>query len=346
MNTNSRNVTAAQALRLRHYQGQRLAAADLQDEYDNQTWLRDLHIVGLHNTWGIALGFEVNLVNRGILVAPGFAYDCFGREIILSQARRIAFPTELPNAPDGYHLVMSYNIDLGQRQAALDDPLCRPQGDHPDFAWKRPDQTRLGQDVPLLRVVLLDGKPTIDLDIRRYTQPLARPHVGNGVTPPTQIWQAWGFRELVFLQTTIDTSAAGFVGRPFYIATLAFDVALVTAARNQSAKNSSIGSAGADPARDIVPYVFAGIALPSIALDGSAPPQPTSDAIALPQPPSASGFTFRITLDPTQEQGEKAFGRTLASAADDRRRQLSFPYMRVTWLGVEPGSSCSGMVNR
>src|SRR5215207_3741366 len=110
MNSNSRNFSAAQAQRLRHYRGQRLSAADLQDEYDNQSCLRVL-----------------------------------------------TFPDDLPNAPDGYNLVMRYDVDLGQLRAQLDGALCRPKGDHPAFAWQRPDQTRLGRDVPLLRVLLLDG---------------------------------------------------------------------------------------------------------------------------------------------------------------------------------------------
>jgi hypothetical protein len=326
MNSNRQNFSADQAVRLRHYQGQRLIAGDLQDEYDNLAWLRRLHVVGLHNTWGIALGFEVSLAQSGILVTPGFAYDCFGREIILSQPRLIAFPAELPNAPDGYNLVMRYDTELGQRQALLDGGLCQPECDHPAFAWQRPEQTRLGQDVPLLRVVLLDGAPAIDLDIRRYTQPLARPHIGNGVTPPTQVWQAWRFRELVFLQTDIDTSTAGFVGAPFYIASLAFDVALVTAARERSLTSSTIEAAGDDPARDLLPYIFTGIASPSFA----------DDELVPPRQPSASGFTFRITLEPTREQGVQGFGDRLMSV-NESRQTLAFPFMRVTWLGVEPG---------
>jgi hypothetical protein len=333
MNSNRQNFSAGQAMRLRHYQGQRLTAGDLQDEYDNLAWLRRLHVVGLHNTWGIALGFEVSLAQGGILITPGFAYDCFGREIVLSQMRQIGFPPDLSNAPDGYNLVMRYDTELGQRQAFSDDVFCRPECDRPAFTWQRAEQTRLGQDVPLVRVVLLDGAPAIDLDIRRYTQPLARPHIGNGVTPPTQVWQAWGAREVVFLQTDIDTSAAGFVGTPFYIASLAFDVALVTAARERSLTGSASG-VGDDPGRILIPYIFMGIASPSLA---DAELGPTLQ-------PSASGFTFRITLESTRAQGVRSFGDRLTSVSESRET-LRFAFMRVTWLGVEPADQSTSQLS-
>ena len=46
------------AIRINHVQGERLRAADLQDELGVESWMRQLHMIGLHDTWGIALGLE------------------------------------------------------------------------------------------------------------------------------------------------------------------------------------------------------------------------------------------------------------------------------------------------
>lgn len=227
-------VEQAQAIRLRHYQGQRLQANDLQAEFDNLTWLRGLHIVGLHDTWGIALGFEVVLASNGArpvtLVNPGLAYDCLGREIVLTQVRTL--PCPLPPAAASaqeseHHLVMSYDAELGSRSTGQEVAPCtdqagQPGQEQPVFAWRRPDQVRLGLEVPLAALHLMLGStPLFDLQVRRYAQPLARPHIAIGVTPREQLWEYWKeSNQNIGYQIEVNTSAAGFVGTPFYLAEL------------------------------------------------------------------------------------------------------------------------------
>src|SRR5690348_14286372 len=123
------NRATARAFRLRHHQGQHLQVADLQDEYDNLTWLRGLHVLGLHDTWGIALGFSVQLgpkKSNTVLVGPGLAYDCRGREIVLIQTHAVAGPQGGSAIPDGtvITLVMRYDADLGQREAGWEWAPC------------------------------------------------------------------------------------------------------------------------------------------------------------------------------------------------------------------------------
>lgn len=220
------------ALRLRHYQGQRLRAPDLQDEYDNLTWLRGLHVVALHDTWGIALGFDVHVDAGNVVVGPGLAYDCEGREILLTRPHALPGPQALfPTPEDGaeFELVMSYAPSPGPHLAEWDLTPCTdangsPRSERPAFAWRRMGETRLGLEVPLVRVRITAGAidpVALGYDVRRYTQPLARPHIAAGVTPAEQPWEEWRVGE-AFLghQTRVDTRAAGFVGTPFYFAGL------------------------------------------------------------------------------------------------------------------------------
>lgn len=232
-------VEQAQAIRLRHYQGQRLQANDLQAEFDNLTWLRGLHMVGLHDTWGIALGFEVVLASIGerfvTLVNPGLAYDRLGREIVLTHVRTLACPLPPAAAPaqeTEYHLVMSYDADLGPRCAGQEVVPCtgqagKPGREQPVFAWRRPDQVHLGLEVPLAALHLTPGSyPSLGPEVRCYTQPQARPHIVAGHTEPEQVWHEWQEEltkdtpSLLGYETRVDTSAAGFVATPYYLANL------------------------------------------------------------------------------------------------------------------------------
>jgi hypothetical protein len=224
-----KNDSTAQAVRLRHYQGQRLQAADLQEEYDQLTRLRRLHVRGLHDTWGIALGFEVDLAsNGGVFVGPGLAYDRLGREIVLTQARSLPGPGIQPGEIN-YTLVMSYDADLGRRSAGQEVIPCvdtqgRPGLEQPVFTWRPAGEVRLGLEVPLAAVqVTPNGTSSLSLEVRRYTQPLARPHLAGGVTPPEQVWEIWreeSNETFIGIQTRVDTGGAGFVGTPYYLASL------------------------------------------------------------------------------------------------------------------------------
>ncbi len=223
---------SARTVRLRHYQGQRLLAADLQDEYHHLTWLRGAHVVALHNTWGIALGFEVKVgPNDFVMIGPGLAYDAYGREIVLTQSRAVPGPQALSPGPDAdgdYELVVTYDAELGERTAGQEfvpyADNARPGREQPMFNWRRAGETRLGFEVPLIGVHLVKGalnEQSLDYHVRRYAQPLARPHIASGVTPREQPWQSWNQADSSLgFQTKVDTSNAGFVGTPYYVATL------------------------------------------------------------------------------------------------------------------------------
>src|SRR5262245_49690929 len=80
--------------RVDFFDGQRLAAGDLNDAATVQRELRWLHNRSLHS-WGIGLGFAISGAqgDRQVQIGPGYALDCFGREIILTEPIAKAVPT-------------------------------------------------------------------------------------------------------------------------------------------------------------------------------------------------------------------------------------------------------------
>ncbi len=309
--------------RLRHYQGQRLQAADLQDEYDNLTALRGLHVVGLHDTWGIALGFSVQMGPPGsntVLIAPGLAYDARGHEIVLTASHAVGGPQggcPLPaNTP--ITLVMRYDADLGRREAGQEWAPCTDGGDgpgreRPAFAWQRADAVRLGLDVPLLMVRLQNGlidEGSLDLSGRTYAPAQTRPHIAAGVTPQEQAWELWQVEgsdqepHTLGLQTWVDTRDGGFVGTPYYEATLVIP--------------------------SVQPLLLA-------ALDRFFPILSVAEE-------QAGGFRFRLLLA-AQASGPVGIAGgssvSLLSTLSRSARQPLQPVLQVSWMGVEPVDGCA-----
>jgi hypothetical protein len=318
------NPVSARAVRVRHYQGQRLLANDLQDDYDNPAWLRGLHVVALHDTWGIALGFDVTLASDGsVVVGPGFAYDARGREIVLAHERGLPGPLEVfppESRPLAYELVASYDAELGRREASLDLVPCtgagdRPGHERPAFAWRRPGTTRLGLEAPLMAVRVAAGKLTndpLDPSVRRYAQAQARPHIAAGVTPPQQVWLPNKEHSELTLgyQTLVDTRDAGFIGTPYYLAQLRF------------------GKAGVP---DTLAFLLAGFA--NVFLTSVVNPGPDR-------------FTFRVV--PGREErdvagvagGHPALAFVAAATSGSTTTVARLPW-QVSWVGVEPVSGCA-----
>ena len=220
------------AVRLRNDTGQRLLARDLQDEHDIQTWRRAVHVAALHDTWGIAIGFAATLGAGEAIVGPGLAYDCFGREIVLSHDQHVPGPVRPPDGEDSDEelvLIVRYNADLGARAARADAFPCTDLGDRPGreeplFAWRQRGEVRLGLEVPVLAArPTSEGLTGLDLGPRRYARALTRPHIAAGATEATQSWEPWeefGGEWRPGLQTRVVTIDAGFVGQPYYLATL------------------------------------------------------------------------------------------------------------------------------
>ncbi|NJL22534.1 MAG: hypothetical protein HC895_19700 [Leptolyngbyaceae cyanobacterium SM1_3_5] len=129
------------------FDGQRLTAADLTAVQAFHRELRWLHNRSLHS-WGIAFGYAVSGLkgDRAVQLAPGYAVDCNGRDLIQSQPLTLAIPA-VAGASDGgsvtYYLTASYADDSSltpQTQSGLcgtagavrrseqpDNPLAKPR---------------------------------------------------------------------------------------------------------------------------------------------------------------------------------------------------------------------------
>src|SRR5215207_818421 len=229
-------------IRLRNDAGQRLRGRDLQDEHELQSWRHAVHVAALHDTWGIAIGFAGSLGAGEAIIGPGLAYDCFGREIVLSRDQHVPGPVA-PSADEEepaeqVTLVIRYNTDLDARAATADTFPCTDRGDRlgreaPLFVWRRQGEVRLGLETPLLAArPTSNGLTDLDLSVRRHARAQTRPHIAAGSTAATQSWEPWeelGGEFRLGVQTRVVTADAGFVGRPFYLATLRADPAIFAA---------------------------------------------------------------------------------------------------------------------
>ena len=234
MRSNSRS-------RIRYYQGQPLQARDLQDEVAYEAGMNSLHVTAMHNTWGVAVGLEVALTEdrRSAVVGSGVAYDRCGRAIINPTTLTIPVPPPVHTLNTKpviwwYDLVARYDDRLTSENTGAVD--CRRGGFAEErMAWRwvyagfaedpgalppdLPAGVRLGDEVPLARVVIDPGGyvVSIDLSLRRTARAITRPYVASGQT----FVQAGSVTNDACWRTTINTSAGGFSSsRPRYFARL------------------------------------------------------------------------------------------------------------------------------
>ena len=70
------DTTDLAAGRVTYREGQRLTARDLLDDRARRMRLRQLHVRNLHETWGIATGFDVQAAGpAAVAIGPGYALD-------------------------------------------------------------------------------------------------------------------------------------------------------------------------------------------------------------------------------------------------------------------------------
>jgi hypothetical protein len=202
--------------RLRYWQGQTLRSRDLNDQLAYDASLRWWHNRAIHDTWGVFFGLRPRVDGQEVIVGPGLAYDCFGRELILSRSRGIA----LPRSGEG-------QVWLLVLRAAAAAPGPRPPV---ALVWTKPWPVlppRFG--VPLAHGRLVAGAFRLEVSERRPSiRPVSRPRLGSGATVRGRTdWRAWTLPRGSFpvggIEVRIDTTAAGFEHTPCYFASLQGD---------------------------------------------------------------------------------------------------------------------------
>ncbi|HET9345454.1 MAG TPA: hypothetical protein VFO05_07115 [Candidatus Limnocylindrales bacterium] len=221
--------------RIGHYAGERLLSDDLQGDAAFESRMRGMHVRALHDTWGVALGFELYVEDNAVLtVGPGLAYDAWGREIVLTKETELTVPDELARDATKVwivDLVCSYATTSDLRAAGAGREECdgRRIVDHARFRWSivapwfgQPvaSDIQLGREIPLGRFVQWQKSLyATDLLERRNARPLLRPHVGAGTVDGAGL--EWKPSVMTFgITAEVDTSAAGFSGVPMYFARL------------------------------------------------------------------------------------------------------------------------------
>ncbi|NIE61727.1 MULTISPECIES: hypothetical protein [unclassified Burkholderia] len=319
--------------RLQFFNGQRLFATDLQTLESFNREMRWLHNQSLHQP-GVGSGYAVagNKGDRQITIAPGYALDACGREIVLTEQQVEPVP---PVADDGsggsvfYDLTVSYPTDADLVETETRMGVCVPQGatrlrEAPNFCWiqlgatLQPIDPQLKIDVQSnMRIVLARAEvrncqlyQPLSTVQRRNARPNAQPHVACGSTDPAAtVWRLGPLAKstkIITLQVDIDTSAEQFQKTPCYSAQLVGNRLFDSAKLPSDLKSKS--------------------ALGTFVLDGLT-------GILDPTP---TGFTFQLTMPPLgTDFNPSSFlslfkGNTAGGNAVLQTNQWS-----VTWMGVE-----------
>jgi hypothetical protein len=214
--------------------GQRLASRDMNDSVSRETRLRWLHNRFIHGAafgnWGIVDGFRVQLATSGRLVGvyPGYAVDILGRDLVLSvnvavDVPDVSGPTSLVLAAR-YRGDAAYRARHSQRDECTGTPFSSG-GERPAFVWLPLEDVEPGIDLPLAGAHVTTGIAQAPLaPVQRYMRAMTRPRIAFGTTRAFQTgWhdiKLGGVPE-EWVQTFVNTSAAGFVRTPRYFARLA-----------------------------------------------------------------------------------------------------------------------------
>ena len=212
------------------FPGQQLTADDLAAAQRTLREMRWLHNRTLHG-WGIALGLEVHgqVEEAAVTIAPGYALDCRGREIVLTEPVTVDVPTVVgsASAPLSYLLTIAYPDDLTGTPTAWRVGTCAPSDTvrlllPPVVRWLQPQQEgyRHGLDIILAQAWLRNCRLVRPLSFgqRRDAREKRQPYVASGKTLPGQtMWEPLRHDGiLVGFTTIVNTSKAGFRATPAY----------------------------------------------------------------------------------------------------------------------------------
>jgi hypothetical protein len=206
--------------RIHHVPRELLRSRDFRDALEADSQLQWWHQRAVHDSFGIVEGLAVELgTDTGsVVVAPGVAFDCFGRELQLFEQRIVSIPEEavrmtlLARYPRGREV---HRVSAGCG--------CRAGHGEADLLWRETARVDARAGVPL---ALLDpnGDPQLEA-VSVRARALARPRVGAGATQPNGTpWQPFRRPETIRafdgVEVRVDTRAVGFTDTPCYFAWL------------------------------------------------------------------------------------------------------------------------------
>jgi hypothetical protein len=223
------------------FDGQRLEADDLNGAFDQLRQLRWLHNRSLHG-WGIGLGFDAagDAGDRQVTVQPGYAVDCLGRELVLTDTATLAVPARSGNnqgKPVAFALVAAYPDDSQLQSLQTRAPDC---GGTPGAVrlleraaiyWREPPVST-GMEIVLATASVQNCQlaQALSVDQTRRARGITTPFLAAGQTGlGATEWQLWqvtlpGAGPLtVGVFADVDTTSGGFAATPTYQAQLRGD---------------------------------------------------------------------------------------------------------------------------
>jgi hypothetical protein len=249
------NIGATQFLeRIQFFNGERLFATDLQalESFNREMW--QLHCQSLHRP-GIGSGFAVvgNVGDRQVTISPGYALDCCGRQIILTETQVQQIPPVADNGSGGsvfYDLTVSYPDDTELKPSETREGICTTAGvvrlrEAPVFCWVRLNddptnpqpvdvtpKTRIKNNlfIVLARIEIFNCqlKQPVSTALRIDARPATQPRIAAGIETQSK-WEKNSYTESGAAMTSgglfapdyysraIDTSGAGFQATPNYM---------------------------------------------------------------------------------------------------------------------------------
>ncbi len=230
-------------------QGQLLASRDFRDQQRMEEARRWMHNSASHNAWGVAIGYEFLLSGTNpanwdageiLTIYPGIAYDCFGRELILTrpaQFNRDVIPIEQSNLRKdlpGQTIFLVLRYQDAMRKGSDVNCLGSPnsmESAPPLLLWKPKSEVCYGLEVPILFVTFRGRRASIQPISANRARPQARPKIASGQTVPgLTAWTSWEIPHSppieLGLQVKIDTHDAGFQQTPCYFAWLSGSLSL------------------------------------------------------------------------------------------------------------------------
>ncbi|MFC7387813.1 hypothetical protein [Sphaerisporangium rhizosphaerae] len=237
--------------RLRFFDGQPLDAEDLQSLEEFNRELRWLHNRSLHQPGiGNGLAARGDKGDRQVLVQAGYALNAAGQELVLTGTHHQPVPSvggDEDGGPAVFDLVISYPPDEDLDEAEVRDGICAPRGavrlrERPRFDWVRlrrdpagglrpvddaeRQAVQAGELIVLARAQVRDCALAAPLSVvpRRSARPPQRPRVVCGTVAAEWRWSPSppaAEASFAWIETRIDTRAAGFARTPCYQARLA-----------------------------------------------------------------------------------------------------------------------------
>ena len=193
--------------RMQFFNGERLLASDLQGIEAFNREMRWLHNRSLHQP-GVGSGFAVvgQKGDRQVTIAPGYAVDADGREIILTEITTLAIPPVADNGFGGsvfYDLTVSYPNDADLTASETRAGICRTGGvvrlrEEPVLCWirlsddpvrrqpvdaRQRERIARGEFIVLAEVEIFNCqlKQPVKTSVRPNARPPAQPRIACGI---------------------------------------------------------------------------------------------------------------------------------------------------------------------